>query len=170
MANPLSLGANHFNSNQYEAQRTNNFEVVFPGDSFPEEFSLQVETFNMPEITMGTIQLDYGNNDVKVAGKAQTTDSSLVIKDAILINVEKMIFNWFNKVYDPTTDRIGWVEDYKKVLYINQYAPDGTYTRQWKCVGCWPTSVSSTPYDQATSDKRLITLAMSIDKAFPVLD
>ena len=170
MAKPLTLGASHFNSNQYEAQRVNNYEVIFPGDMFPEEFTLLAESFRMPEINMGSISLAYGNNDVKVAGKAETTDASLVIKDAILINAEKMIFKWFNSVYDATTDRVGWVEDYKKTLFVNQFGPDGTFTRQWKCIGCWPKQVSSTEYNAAQSDKRMITISVSIDKAFPVLD
>lgn len=170
MAKPLSLGASHFNSNQYEAQRVSNFEVIFPGDMFPEEFTLLAESFRMPEINMGSISLAYGNNDVKVAGRAVTADADLVIKDAILINAEKMVFKWFNAVYDATTDRVGWVEDYKKTLFVNQYGPDGTYTRQWKCIGCWPKTVSSTEYNATQEDKRLITISVSIDKAFPVLD
>lgn len=170
MTKPLSMGASHFNSNQYEVQRVNNFEVIFPADVFGEQFSLLAESFRMPEVSVGDITLDYGNNNVKVAGKANTTDSDLVIKDAILINAEKMIFKWFNSVYDAQTDKIGWVEQYKKTLYVNEYGPDGTFTRQWKCIGCWPKQVSSSEYNNAESNKRLITLSVSIDKAFPVLD
>lgn len=170
MAKPLSMGASHFNSNQYEVQRTNNFEVIFPGDIFGEEFTLLAESFRTPDVSVGNITLDYGNNNVKVAGKAETTDADLVIKDAILINAEKMIFNWFNRVYNAKTDKIGWVEDYKRTLFVNQYGPDGTVMCQWKCIGCWPTKVSSTEYNQSQSDKRMITINVSIDKAFPIID
>lgn len=58
MTKPLSMGASHFNSNQYEVQRVNNFEVIFPADVFGEQFSLLAESFRMPEVSVGDITLD----------------------------------------------------------------------------------------------------------------
>lgn len=170
MAKPLSLGPMHFETNQYEVQRTNHFEVIFPADSFGEEFTLLVESFTIPEVSVGAISLDYGNANVKVAGKATVGDSPIVIKDAITLNMEKKIDAWRRTVYNPESDSVGWVESYKKTLFVNQYGPDGTYIRQWKCIGCWPRTLSISQFQYSNSDKKLMTLTLSIDKAFPVVD
>lgn len=168
MAKPASLGPMHFDTNQYEIQRTNHFEVIMPADIFGTEFTLTVESFNIPNVTVGTISLDYGNANVKVAGKATVDNSSLVIKDAITQNMEAKIDKWRRLVYDPETDKVGWVEDYKKTMVVNQYAPDGTYMRQWKCIGCWPTDFNVSQFSYNSADKKLITLSISVDKAYPV--
>jgi hypothetical protein len=160
----------HFDTNQYEIQRTNHFDVIMPADMFGDEFTLTVESFNIPAVSVGAISLSYGNADVKVAGKANTGTGSLVIKDAITQDMEKKIDNWRRKAYNPETDAVGWVEDYKRTMIVNQYGPDGTYQRQWKCIGCWVQSMSTSQFSYNSADKKLITLEISVDKAFPVRD
>lgn len=168
MPKPASLGPMHFDTNQFEVQRTNHFEVILPADIFPAKSTLLVDSFTVPDVSVGAISLDYGNANVKVAGKATVADASLVIKDAITQDMEKQMNTWRTKVYDPSTDKVGWVEDYKKNLVVNQYAPDGTYMRQWKCIGCWPTDFNVSQFQYGTADKKLITLNISVDKAFPI--
>lgn len=164
---PLSLGPMHMsNVREYEIQRTNNFELILEG--FGNEFTLCVESCPLPTISNDPIELAYGNSKVKVAGQATFDDIELQVKDAIKIDMEYKLWEWRKSVYDPETDRIGWAADYKRNGRIHQYAPDGTYTRSWRVQGCWPTNINSGELNYDGSEKKLISMTLAVDKAYPV--
>ena len=163
---PLALGPMHLANNRtYEVQRTNNFEVVFEGLS--EEVTLSVQSFSIPTTSNDPIELTYGNSKVKVAGQASVEDSSLVVNDYIVADIEAQLYAWRKKVYDPETQKIGWAEEYKRNARLYQYGPDGTVQRVWRLIGCWPTSMESGEFNYDGSDKKQITFNISIDNAFP---
>lgn len=162
---PLSLGPNHMsNIRHYEVQRTNNFEVVL--DGFDDDFTLSIETCPLPVINNDPIELAYGNARVKVAGQATFDDVSLQVKDFIDVDLENVMWGWRCQVYDPSTDAIGWAEDYKRNGYIHLFAPDGTCDRAWRIQGVWPTSFDSGELNYDGGDKKLITMNLAVDKAF----
>lgn len=151
------------NNKTYEIQRTNHFEVQIAG--LPEELTLSVESFAMPNFSNAPIELAHGNTRVKVAGQTTFEDSELVVKDAIGADVEKIVNDWHRQVYNPDTDAVGWAADYKKNATVFQYAPDGTYVRSWKLLGIWPNAVAYGDMAYDGSDKKTITLTLSYDKA-----
>ena len=163
---PLSMGPMHLsNLREYEIQRTNNFELVL--DEFGNWFTLSVESCPLPTITNSAIELAYGNSKVKVAGQAEFDQISLVVKDAIELDVEYQLWQWRKQVYDPETDKIGWAADYKKNGYIYQYAPDGTCARGWRMLGIWPENFESGEMNYDGGDKKNITMSLNVDKAWP---
>lgn len=159
-----SLDARHLSNNKtYEMQRANNFEVVIEG--LGEEFTLCVTRCALPEITVTPTELAYGNSKVKVAGQVEYSDDSIDVRDAILPDIEAKLLNWFHKVYDPTTGKIGWANDYKKDLLINQYAPDGTYVRSWRLEGAWISTFAPGEMDVTNPEAKIISLTIPYDKA-----
>lgn len=163
---PTAHGAMHMSANRtYEVQRTNHFEVIFEG--FDEDvFPLAVTSVSLPTTSNDPIELPYGNSKVKVAGQANTEDSSLVMKDFIVADTERKLLAWREQVYDPKTQKLGWAEDYKKNGRLYQYGPDGTVTRTWRLIGCWPTGFESSEYNYDGSDKREITMPISVDNSY----
>lgn len=162
-----NLGPMHMsNTREYEMQRTNNFEVRI--DGLGEDVTLCVESCPLPTISNDPIELGYGNSKVKVAGQASFDDIEIVVKDAIGYDTEMKLWNWRKKVYDPETDKIGWAADYKKQGIIYQYSPDGSIERNWKIIGCWPTNINPGEMNYDGSDKKTISMTLSIDKAYPL--
>lgn len=159
-----SLDARHLSNNRtYDVQRTNNFEVII--DGLGEEFTLSVTRCALPEASITPIELAYGNSKVKVAGQIEYPDGSIDCRDAILPDVEKQLLNWFHKAYDPETGKIGWSDEYKRDILINQYAPDGTYVRPWRLEGAWISTMSGGDLDSTNPDAKIISLTITYDKA-----
>lgn len=159
-----ALDARHMSNNKtYEVQRTNHFEVVI--DGLGEEFTLCVTRCSLPEVTITPTELAHGNSKVKVAGQVEYSDSTMDCRDAILPDIEKQLYNWQSKVYNASTGAIGWAADYKKDLLVNQYAPDGTYTRSWRLEGAWPTTISGGDLDSTNPDAKIMSVTIAYDKA-----
>lgn len=163
------LGAIFMSNNRsYEVQRTNNFEVVFEGLS--DNITLAVASCSIPNTSNEPIELPYGNTRVKVAGQTSFDDVSLVVNDFIKADIEKEIVAWRDQVYNPSNDAIGWAEDYKRVGRLYQFAPDGTCDRVYYLQGCWPSSVEVSEFNYDGSDKKQITLTISVDKARRIVE
>lgn len=163
----LSLGAMHMSNNRnYEVQRTNNFELILDGLS--DVVSLSVQSCPIPTTTNEVIELAYGNAKVKVAGQATFEDMEITCLDFITADVEARLHEWRQEVYNPETDAVGWAEDYKRNGFLYQYAPDGTHVRSYQVIGVWPTSFAPGEFNQDGSDKKMMTLTLSIDKCYPV--
>lgn len=164
---PITLGAMHLsNTSTYETQRTNNFELVISG--LGDEVTLSVSSTSLPTTGNEPIELSFGNSKVKVAGQATVDDASVVVKDVIGADIDSILSEWREQVYDPSTDKIGFAKDYKRQAYLYQYAPDGSHMRPWKLVGCWPSSYESSEFNYEGADKKEITLTLSVDKAYRV--
>ena len=53
---------------------------------------LACDTAGLPTVTNDPIELDYGNSNVKVAGKATVDDVTVAVKDFIEPDVEKILW------------------------------------------------------------------------------
>lgn len=162
-----SMGPMHMSANRnYEIQRTNHFEVVFNGIS--NDITLLVESTTLSNITIEQIELAFGNSKVKVAGQVSFDDAEIVVKDAVVADTEGQLYAWFQEVYNAETDQIGWAADYKRQGRLYEYAVDGSIVRSWKLEGAWPTNFQGGEWSYDGGDKRLITMPISVDKAYPV--
>lgn len=164
---PQSLGPMHMSNNKnYEVQRTNHFELAIQGLST--DVTLAVDSTSLANITIEPIELGYGNSKVKVAGQASFEDQEVVVKDFIVADTEGELYDWFKTVYDPETDKVGWAANYKRTARLYQYAPDGTYVRQWKLEGVWPINFQSSEFTYDGAEKKTVTMTLAVDKAYPV--
>ena len=162
-----TLGASHLATEGWEVQRSNNFEISI-ADVGGRTLTLAVESGFLPSEENEIIELNYGNSKVKVAGIVSFQDGSLVLKDAIAQDIEKIIVDWRKLVYDPETDKIGFAVNYKKQARVIQYAPDGTMERTWKIIGAWPSNVEYGELNYTSSEKKTITVTLAYDKALRV--
>lgn len=159
---------------KYEVQRTNNFRFVISldeltnnsGVSSGDIIELACDSTGLPSISNGPINLDYGNSDVKVAGKAEVEDVTVAVKDFIEPDVENILWQWRLKVYNPQTGKVGWAKNYKKQARIVMYGPNGEVERGWVCDGVWPTSLELGDLDYSSGDKRQLSMNLSVDNAY----
>lgn len=85
---------------KYEVQRTNNFRFIVSLNEFTNNsgvdsgdiIELACDTAGLPTVTNDPIELDYGNSNVKVAGKATVDDVTVAVKDFIEPDVEKILW------------------------------------------------------------------------------
>lgn len=165
-SNIETLGASHLASQGYEVQRTNNFEIQIDNVSKVRSLILAVVGGFLPNESNEVISLNYGNTTITVAGKANANGSgSLIVRDLVQEDIEKVIDDWRATVYNKETDAIGFAADYKKSAYVTQYAPDGTLMRIWNLEGVWPSAVD---YGQVSYDSpgvKTINVTLQYDKA-----
>lgn len=162
-----AYGPMHMSSTRnYEVQRTNHFRLCLTIEG-NKEIELAVDSVGLPSIETEAVELAYGNSSVKVAGRATYNEISVVVKDFIEADVEMILWKWRKMVYNPETDMIGWASKYKKDATIYQYGPDGTVLRKWKLIGCWPTGLDLGEMNYDGSEKKVITMTLAIDKAYP---
>lgn len=183
--NPLQLGTYHMaQSNDFEPQRNNNFEVQITGlsglttvdkgraisSNAGNLITLSVASYSAPQINVSPINVSYGNNKIKFAGLPEFPDSSIVLNDYIGIGVEKILSAWQKLVYDPKTQKVGLASEYKKDAYLIEYAPDGTQARQWRLVGCWPSQLQLGDFNQEGNTVRQVTITLTYDYVIPLDD
>ena len=113
-----------------------------------------------------SISLSYQNANVKVAGQAQTSSVTLVVKDLITADVEAIVRDWRRTVYNDETGEIGFAQDYKKAGTLYEYSPDGSYVRAWKLIGCWPESIDYGSFSYDSNGAREISITISVDQAY----
>lgn len=162
--------ASHFANNaNYEVQRTNNFEIEISGltGNTAEVIRLSVQSVKIPSLNLEVIELRHGNTTVKVAGAHSYEGGDLVCVDAIGADTEMALFNWYQATYDPDTGYVGKAVDYKKVCRLHQYSPDGKTVRTWRLEGVFPTAFDPGELNYDGSDKKTLTLSLSIDKCQP---
>lgn len=179
----LQLGAYHMiDRNEWEPQRTNNFEIQFPGlgnltsidqgialpGNATDLLTLSVKSVSYPSTQINKLQVFYGNNSINFAGKPEYTDVEIVVNDFIGIQTERIIMAWSKKVYDPKNETIGWASDYKRDGYLMEYSPDGTVVRRTQLRGCFPGTVSPGGFDNTGNDIREISVTFYCDVAIPL--
>lgn len=185
---PYQLGTYHMaNVHEFEPQRTNNFEVQITGlGEDGKTITLAVASYSAPQISQQVIEVDYGNNRIKFAGKPTFENSSITLNDFIGQEVEKKISDWQKLAYDYSTQKIGWAYNktvngntitgqdgnqvyggYKKTCYLIEYAPDGSMPRVWMLVGCWIQSLNLGNYSQDGNQVRQIECTLVYDYAIP---
>lgn len=181
--NPIQYGTYHMaRANDFEPQRTNNFEVQITGlnnlasvdkgrilaSNAGDIITLSVASYDAPQINITPITVSYWNNKIKFAGLPEFPDSSIVLNDYIGLNVERILSAWQKLAYNPKTQKIGQATNYKKIAYLIEYAPDGTQARQWQLTGCWLAALQLGSFSQEGNAVRQITATMTYDYAIPL--
>lgn len=184
------IGANHMvdRNDLFEPQRNNNFEIQLhldgvrspngtplietPGsDHYPgQSIMLSVATFDAPTINIGVIEVPYGNNQIKYAGKPSYENSRVVVNDFIGLDIERILSNWHDCVFDPDSQKIGRAANYKASAHLVEYSPDGELYRMWMLHGVWPGTLNLGSFDQQGGSVRQVTLDLIYDYATIVTD
>lgn len=183
------LGVYHLANNPelYEPQRRNNFELQVTGldqlqniyntefDSTLIKNAADVIRFSLaksfvPSFTQDPIEIGYGNNNFKFAGKPKWASEDIVLNDYIGAETKEVMLAWQRLSYDPKTQKVGRAKDYKKTAYLVESAPDGEIVRTWKIVGCWISSLKFDDYSAEDSARQQMNATISYDYAYPEID
>lgn len=181
------LGTYHMvGKNEYEPQRTNNYEVYIDlagSNNTPLQTSwngaaldasasagfltLSASSFTPPSVNISSLQIRRGNNTTKYAGVPEVSDCSITLNDYIGIDVEKILMAWQKQTYDIRTQAVGLASKYKKNAWVNQYSPDGKTVRQWVIKGAWLSTLNLGDYSSEDNSVRRITGTIVCDYAYP---
>lgn len=186
----LQLGAYHMiGDDDYEPQRTNNFELHIYLDATANEGSdlhtvhqnrsikndvaqqtltLSVQSAGQIATDVGVIEVPYGNTKVKFAGLPNISTTDVVFNDFLGKATERIIAAWHGQVFNPNTQAIGKASKYKKTAVLIETAPDGSSGRAWRLQGIWPSHVQYGSYDYNSANMRQITVSFSYDVAIPL--
>lgn len=156
-------------SGGFEPQRASNWTLVIPLDnySYGAQVPLAVESVNLPKLEMSIIELHYGNEKRKVAGKASFSDIPLRLKDFVDVNVANAIVGWMYEVYNPDNGKVGYAKNYKKQLELVLFGPSGDAERSWYVRGAWPQYFDPGQLDVTSEDKVLLECNIAYDWAYP---
>ncbi|MBQ4543764.1 MAG: hypothetical protein IJA19_06315 [Clostridia bacterium] len=180
---PLQLGTYHMVGNDnWEPQRTNNFIIQFEGlgnlvsvhtgknmpSNAAECIALSCKTVGDINQQIEALKVSWGNNAINFAGKPQLSDIQVVVNDFIGLQTERIISAWHGLVYNPYSQKIGRASVYKKTAYLFEFAPDGTQTKVWQLLGCWPGNIQYGGYDSENANIRQITFNLNVDYAIPL--
>lgn len=141
-------------------------------DNFNTLLKLSIDSFSLPQHTVGTITINRANEKIKFAGQIQNGGSGTIqINDWIGADSVRWVQCWDNKCYNIRTGKAGLAKDYKINGTIYQYAPDGTVSRTYKLIGCWIHNVvygQSVTYGSDSANK--VSFTLEYDKGYPIWD
>lgn len=171
----IDLNANHIaaQAGAFEPQRGNNGVLRLfglPGDTPQAKGQnvtvLSLQGFGLPNVTVEATETMFLNEKRKVAGTVNFDDIEVTFKDFCDQNTAQILKSWHEQVYDPSTGSIGLARNYKKNGIIELFAPNGSYSRYYYLEGVWPTLYNPGTIDMTSAEPVLITMTLSIDKAY----
>jgi hypothetical protein len=113
------------------------------------------------------IELNYAGESRYVAGKTKYSDMDLKLKDFVDIGTANAILKWRRQVYNPQTGSIGLASVYKKNASLTMFAPNGSVTRIYKLIGCWPKAFDHGDFNMSESGLVFISTTIRFDRAVP---
>lgn len=169
------------NPQQYEIQRTNNFEFYIEGLSTSLPTIVQNTTAQknaedviriscskgfVPHFTQNVIEVKRGNNTMKFAGTPTWQAGQIELNDYIGLGTKEVLMAWQRLSYDYSTEKVGLASDYKKDGYLLEYTPDYQLVRTWKLCGCWISGLSEGEFNHESAEKHTIQCTIEYDRAF----
>lgn len=170
---PRNLDARHIASQDggYEPQRTNQWSIRISAigqnggvnRSSSDVIEASLHNFTPPKQNITELAIPYGNSEVKVAGRVEMENMTLVLKDFVDVGTWQVFWDWQQLVYNHQTGGIGYASAYKREGLIYLYAPDGTKERRFRAVGIWPSQITPSDFDMTGAEQNLLTVNMVTD-------
>lgn len=154
---------------EFELQRQNNglLHIVGLEGNNDNVITLGLQSFPIPKVSSGIIEVDYLNEKRKFPGKATFDDLSIVIRDYVDRDMAGILLRWRQLAYNHTDGKIGRAANLKKQARITLYSPTGDLPREYELQGVWPSSFDGGEIDMSADDGVNITLVLTYDKFFP---
>ena len=164
-----SLAADHLASaaGGFEPQRKFQYFMYLNGVPGAENIRLAMLASFLPTEENEVITLQYGNEEVHVAGRLKYSEGSITVRDMVDKDIYRLLRDWRRQVDDVVSGNIGFAAAYKKTARIVLVAPDNTVARQVQLTGLWPTKIEGGSLSYAENDVVLITMTLRYDKALP---
>jgi len=111
-----------------------------------EKFTFLCKTAQLPESSIGAIEVPYFGRKIKVAGERVYSDWAVTVLNDEDFIVRSLFENWSNainrKVANVRNPNLT-TENYKVDLNVTQYGKDGSILRAYTLVGSFPTTVGA---------------------------
>jgi hypothetical protein len=111
-----------------------------------DKFRFVCRTAELPESTVGAIEIPYFGRRIKVAGERNFASWGVTVMNDEDFSVRAMFEAWLNainrmvsNVRDPNIA----TENYKVDMEVIQYAKDGSTIRSYQLIGAFPTQVGA---------------------------
>lgn len=135
------------------------------------ELTKQIESFSRPTVTFGDIVVDVYNSKVKLAGKPEWGDVSVVLRDDAPGNVTKLVGEQVQKQFDfmEQSSAASGI-DYKFITRLEMLdggngASEPTILETWELYGCYIQSAAYGEMNYTSNDPVKITLTLKFDNA-----
>lgn len=155
----------------YEPQRINNFALQIPllgqNASSADIIDFSLENFDFPKEMNDPIDVPFGNETRRVAGKVNFQELSITLKDYCDPGTAEQCRKWRQRVYNAATGFIGWAANYKCQSSLILFAPNGFAERQFTLIGMWPMDINYGTGDMNGGDYNRIEMTLSVDKVIP---
>ena len=149
----------------FEAQRQNNFvlTVVPPGEG-EQVLRLSMVSIPLPKEASNVIELPFGNEVRKVAGRTTFANINATFHDYVDQETLQILVNWRKNVYDPDTGNVGLASSYKRMATITMMGPETSFKRNYLVQGVWPSELDPGDLSYENAEKKLITVVFTFDK------
>jgi hypothetical protein len=135
------------------------------------ELTKQIESFSRPTVTFGDIVIDVYNSKVKLAGKPEWSDVSVVLRDDAPGNVTRLVGEQVQKQFDfmEQSSAASGI-DYKFITRLEMLdggngASEPTVLETWELYGCYIQSAAYGEMNYTSNDPVKITLTLKYDNA-----
>ena len=111
-----------------------------------DKFRFVCRTAELPESTVGSIDIPYFGRRIKVAGERNFASWAVTVMNDEDFSVRAMFEAWsnaMNRMVANVRDPALATEQYKVDMEIFQYGKDGSTIRSYKLVGAFPTQIGS---------------------------
>lgn len=153
-----------------EPQRQNNWmlHISLADNRGLRDMQIALEGFTPPVESSAKVSLGLINYQSHVPGVTSNSDMTLTCKDLVDRDVAAMFLRWRYMVSDPRTGVVGLAKNFKKIVEVSLFAPDGSHERVYRYHGCWPLSVNPGRFDMNNGDKVLLEVPISCDRVEPL--
>jgi len=153
----------------FEPQRVNNYTLrLVPPGGDNKLFQQSLRAFPFPKRETAIGRIPFVNEERKFPLKTTFPECDLVVEDYVDKGVAKMFEDWYTRVFDPNTGKVGLCSAIKVNGDLVLYGPDGTKERTWRLIGVWPSKLNLGDGDYDRADVNRITVTLTIDLVIPV--
>ena len=115
-----------------------------------------VSAAQIPESTLGTIEVPYFGRKVKLPGDRTFAEWTVTVMNDEDFLIRNAMENWMHSInsHEENIREFGSASpsQFKSQAQIHQYSKTGTILRTYNFVGLWPSSVSNIQMDWNTTD------------------
>lgn len=111
-----------------------------------DKFRFVCKTAELPESTVGQIEIPYFGRRIKVAGERSFNDWAVTVMNDEDFSVRSMFETWsnaINRLVSNVRDPAVAIENYKVDLDVIQYGKDGSTIRSYQLIGAFPTTIGA---------------------------
>lgn len=149
-----------------ELQRKNHYIIDIPGLS--SSVTLLCTNFPLPKVSTDVIEVRHGNDVTKLAGQSKFDGGDVSFVDSIDLDTDKALSDWYSKVYDAKTGKMGKASDYRVNATVTVVAPDGTLGRRYRLINLWPSSYDPDSLDSESADIKKIKISLVWDRGYRI--